>query len=363
MIKEKIVAQDMNAALREVKERYGSEAYILESRTIRERIPGTMNTRKQVELTVSLQPPLTLRTDAGAPLLPDYSGRGFGELPSVEAEIRRIERIVEEIEERELAAAGGKAGYPLLDLLREYGLFDETLDALIREFEDEVPQVEHGNEALAIERIQKRLRCVSKTRIRDLSGVHALLGPAGSGKSSLALKLAAHAASSGAKVVVLGYAPRHGGEVRRLEEASRYLGFEVALAEDANTLLGALRHLQSRDLMLLDMPPLEQGHWDVLTQVESGLRSEPIFRHMVLAADGGWRKMRDQVASADFLALTRADQDDALRPALDLLDHGSFNLGFISSGPDPDSPLDLANPVELMAPLMSRMTRHLAAGA
>ncbi len=361
MTREKILADDMNEALREVKERFGSEAYILETRTVRERIPGSMNSRKQVELTVSLAAPPQVEREELPPLQLGKDGRFVSEAPSLESELLRLDTLLTEIEEHEERLEKmDKQGYPLERELRAWGLFDGTIDRLARDFEQEVPEVDQSDPQVALDRLSGMLRCVGKMQVADLRGIHALTGPPGVGKTSLALKLADRVTGSGARVAFLAFGPRHAGEVARLEEASRRLGFEVALAEDENTLMGAVRHLMSRDLILLDMPPLEDTQWDLLEKVEEALHREPVFRHLVVAADGGWRDLEGAAGAADFLAMTRADRDAALRPALDLLPLGEFNLGFVSSGGDVDSPLEVASAENMTGPLEQRVLRRQA---
>jgi len=355
MTKELILAGDMNEALKKAKTLYGPEAYILDKRTIRERIPGTMRVRSRVELTVGMSAPgerpgSELRYGAS----PDLS---VSEGASLEIELKRLDSIVGEMEEQAARLESREeSAYPLESILRDWGLFESTIQRLRRDFEQEVPLVDRANSEAAVSRIRESLRLVGKMKLEELRGLHALTGPPGSGKTSLAIKLADRVASTGAGVVILCFDPRHCGEAARLEEAAGRYGFEVALAGDPVTMLGALRHLLDRDLVLLDMPPLEERHWDMLERVERSLHREPLFRHLVVAADGGWRGLEPAAGVSDFLAVTRADLDSAIRPALDLLVHGDFNLGFISAGREPGSPLTLAEEETLLEPLKRRIT-------
>jgi flagellar biosynthesis GTPase FlhF len=361
MTREKILADDMNEALREVKDRFGSDAYILETRTVRERIPGTMNSNKMVELTVSLAAPPKVDRKELPPLHLGKDGRFIDEAPSLESELERLDTLLGELEVHEERLEDlDQHAYPLAKELRDWGLFNSTVHRLTQDFEQEVPTVDQQNPQIALDRLSSTLRFVGKMKVNELRGIHALTGPAGSGKTSLALKLADRVSGSGARVALLAYGPRHAGEVARLEEASRRLGVEVALAEDENTLVGAIRHLLSRDLILLDMPPLEDAQWDLLEKVEDALHREPVFRHLVVAADAGWRDMEGAAGAADFLAITRADRDAALRPALDLLPLGEFNLGFVSSGAETESSLEMADAENMVRPLEQRVLRRQA---
>ncbi len=361
MTREKILANDMNEALREVKERFGSDAYILETRTIRERIPGTMNSDKKVELTVSLAAPSKVDRKELPPLHLGKDGRFIDEAPSLESELQRLDTLLAELEiQEERLENVDQHAYPLAEELRDWGLFNSTVTRLTQDFEQEIPTVDQQNPQVALDRLASTLRFAGKMKVKELRGIHALTGPPGSGKTSLALKLADRVAGTGARVALLAFGPRHAGEIARLEEASTSLGLEVAMAEDENTLVGAIRHLLSRDLILLDMPPLEDTQWDLLEKVEDALHREPVFRHLVVAADAGWRDMEGAAGAADFLAVTRTDRDAAIRPALDLLPLGEFNLGFISAGAETDSSLEMANAENMIRPLEQRVLRRQA---
>lgn len=362
MNSEKIVASDMSEALRVIKERYGPDAFILESKTLRGREPGSLIPRSQVELTVSMQaPPPSSRE---FPVMAGYDGTGgLAEgKSSVSEELTRLESMLAQLETLETHLAdSSREGYPLDGQLRDYGISQVRIRELARDFEEEVPLVDQKDPEVALHRLGACLPCAKKMKVDGIRGVHVLMGPPGVGKTSLALKIAGRVSEAGASVVILAYGPRNTGEVRRLEEAARSLNFEVALAQDPQTLLGALRHLSLRDLILVDMPPLAEEHWELLSNAERTLHGEPLIRHLVLPADGGWRRMAEIARRVDFLALTRTDLDDALRPALDLLGRGSTALAFLSAGAEPESPLELARASQLLSPLTEILERSRAA--
>jgi hypothetical protein len=179
------------------------------------------------------------------------------------------------------------------------------------------------------------------------------------GKTTLALKLAARAARSGCRTAVLAWAPRHPWLERRLEAAAEQCRIETALASDPDSLRSALHYLGNPDLFILDLPPMEDRHWELLESVEADRKDEPLLRHLVVAADGGWRGLGEAVRRCDYVAVARADLGEPILPCLDLAlaGPGEVNFSFVSGGEQAGGVLGVLRPKLLLEGLKRRFQR------
>ncbi len=360
MISETVVAPDMNTALRIIKRRYGEDALILGTRSRNRRKEGALALIEEVEVDVGLGSAVAgaQTRDMGG----GVGGREAGQPAprSLETELQRVEELLDQFEadlDGMRTSATGRDRYPLSAALERLGIGRPALEALIADHVEEVPPANQAEPHAAIDRLGQVLACVEPMSLSDLRGHHALLGAPGVGKTALAHKLAGRVAAGGARVVVLSYDSRHEGENLRLERAATELGFEAAVAPDRDAFLGALRYLKDRDLVIIDMPPLVDAHWALLSEGEAILKGDPLLRHLVLAADGGWRQTKLALQRCDFLALTRADLASPLLPGLELAGSAEFSLSFVAGGCALDEGLDLAAPDGLLAVLRREFSK------
>ncbi|MBN2169914.1 MAG: hypothetical protein JW819_01180 [Candidatus Krumholzibacteriota bacterium] len=344
MTKQIIVAPDVRTAMREVKERYGEDALILDTRTRRSRESGSLQGAREVEITVGL---------AG----PEAPARAR----SVADELDRLEALLAELEAREASlrareatlgdGAAPPAAYPLDEALEDCGVSAATRRRLAADHEMEVPPVDQADPGRARERLAAHIRCVEAMDLADLRGRHTLLGRPGAGRSTLALKLAARAARAGVDTLLIAHAPGHPGEAVRLERAAEAAGFAARLTADDEALLATLAGAGDRELVLVDLPPLAKDQWELLSRAEAVLAGEPLLRHLVVPADGGWRGLETAASRCDFLAISRADLGVPLAPCLDLAPAGDFTTTFVGSGPGMDGGLSLAQAPILLVDL------------
>ena len=89
MIEKKVVAPDVRSALRTVKELYGEDALIVDTRTRRSPREGSLQLEEEVEVRVMVADGLALPDPAASP-----SATGA----SLESEVTRLETLVLEIE-------------------------------------------------------------------------------------------------------------------------------------------------------------------------------------------------------------------------------------------------------------------------
>jgi flagellar biosynthesis GTPase FlhF len=346
MIKETVVARDMNIGMKMIKETYGEDALILDSRVRRSRRPGSLELIEEVEIDIAMgvTPEKLVQGD-------QVEAGGRQTLPT---EIKRLEEIVVEMElqlEQEQEVGESEViPYPPAERLLDLGVDEGTVRQLARDHEEEVPRVDLESFELAVKRLGDGISCVEDMKLRDLRGFHALMGGPGAGKTALALRLAELVASGGnCQVVVLSYDPAHPGEAVRLEQRAEQGGFEAALAPDREALLGAMRYLADRDLVILDMSPHQESDWSLLTDLEQVLDGEPILKHLVVPADGAWRGLDEKMGNCDFLALTRTDLGEPLIPALDLArGENALSVTFMLAGACSDAGIALASSARLV---------------
>lgn len=329
-----VVARDLRSALRQVRERFGPDALILETRTRQRPVAGALRMAEEIEVRVALPGSLERASEPTAPLA---------------AELARLESLLSvveaELDDRE------NSRYPLAAPLATLGLLPETLARLAADHAEEVPPVEQAKLGPALDRLAFALPCLEAMAVADLRGYHALLGAPGAGRSALAAKLCARAAAAGASAVHIALAPMHAGERHRLEALAIAGGHEAVLAPDAGALVEALRYLERRDLVIVDMPGFSLDQRALLERAAAQAGVPMLLRHAVLPADGWARFAPGLQEAAHYLAITRTDLADPLRIALDLTQAGAPLLSFVAGGTALGSSLELAQPAGLLAGL------------
>lgn len=322
MNNQRVVAADMNEAMRRIKDKWGENAYILETRTRSRKMAGSLVPETYVEVSVGLT-------------YADAVAEGRTREPSsrtLEGELARLEKLVEVVEQRLEAGEVAKASvYPLSRELAELGCQPRTIERLAEEHDVSVPAVDRDDKQVALKHLTGGLSTVRAMRARDLRGKHVLLGSPGCGKTGLAEKLARAVGAAGGTAALISFS-EDPLATKSAEERASALGLELACVSDRESLLGAVRYLQDRDLLLIDLPAPADAHWSLLEDVEAALEGEALLRHMIVAADGGWRGHEKAMGKVDFLAVTRADLAPALPPCLDLAGNGQVPVSFLSHG-------------------------------
>lgn len=337
----RVTGATLAEALRNVRRLHGPEARIIDSRHVYRRDETGLGRTRVVEV----------RIDSGSgSAAPAHAVVGAGNssaarlTAAIAEEVERIEEMVGRLEGERAAAGEGRdvlvSDYPLADALAGAGAGADTIEKLAGLY------AAAGEATGAAEHLKAQLRG-SAGDWSDYAGCHLVLGEAGCGKTDLVMALAARLRGVGRKVLVLSMAPRHEGEVRRLQhEASRH-GYDAAVMKEASQLERSLEYFDNYDAVLVDTPALGSE-----TMADPRLRgfvagNELIHRHLALPLD---RDPADMGASlealrdwnCDWAAVTRLDMTARPGKLADLACGLPTPLSLLLSGGWPDGELKIA---------------------
>ena len=305
---ERVEGRTLNEALRNVRRLHGENARIVESRHVYRRGASGLGRDRMVEVLVAVDGAETSDTPSTASVAGPRTAAGL--TAAIGEEVARIEAMVQSVARRELQEGPGEAAvirYPLGEALLKAGASYETVAALARRHEAE--SVEGGPGA--VEHLKSHLNC-SDGKWEDFAGCHLMLGAPGAGKTELVLGIAARLVAEGKRTLVLSVAPRHEGEVRRLQQEASTHGYDAAVLREAAQLERSLPYFEKYDVVLIDTPALGSRQMD-----QAGLREfiglqQSIHRHLVVPVDGDPAEL-DALLDAsrdwncDWAALSRLD--------------------------------------------------------
>jgi hypothetical protein len=261
------------------------------------------------------------------------------------------------------------AAYPLADALIAAGASRPAVLRLAGLYRDHPARGGGGREA-AVAHLRAQLR-TSGSDWAACGGCHVLLGGVASGKSSLALGMAARLRAEGKRVLLLGLLPRHGGEIRRLQlDAARH-GYDAAVMHRAEQLARNAGRLAGYDAVVVDTPDLATPAMAPAGELHALIsQNDGYHRHLVVPLDADLRELgglweAGRLWNCDWTALTRLDRTRWRGKLLDLLGRLACPLSLFARGPWPDSEPVIASSRELAAWLLedSATARAAAAGA
>jgi len=227
-----VQAPDLARAFELIRERFGHEALIAETRRIEG--PDGDAWVEVVLATGEPNPSDSLRVDDG-----DRLARVMARLDALAADVEALE--------------GPPDPYPLADDLRDAGCSDAALARLARDF-DRVSRRGSRSRTAAQRHLAGWVQAVGPKPMATLSGEHWIVGRAGAGKTTAVLLLAQHLKQAGARPVVITLCPAHPGEVQRFSAAARAIDVAAASAYDEAELEHLRAHFADRDLLLIDTP-------------------------------------------------------------------------------------------------------------
>jgi flagellar biosynthesis GTPase FlhF len=317
---QRLRADDLPAALRQVRGIFGDDALIVATREVMVRGDDGLAPRKQVEVEVADPADTPAPSDPFTQSYRDTSSQSSGALPeststdsartepeALHSRLRRMEELSARVEgwTHDLDRGPDSADpYPLSMQLRASGCTALTIDQLSESF----AIANRGGEATpsaARRHLSKYLRATSALRFEQAEGEHWFLGRAGVGKTSLVLQLAGELRRAAKEVAIVSFAPQHDGDLRRLEMASQALGVPSMVVFDAEEMRQARSELGSIDVLLVDTP-CYLSHELTLDIPEVAQR------HFVVPLSEDRAVLRDQLRGArgfepDTIAVTQMD--------------------------------------------------------
>lgn len=187
--------------------------------------------------------------------------------------------------------------------------------------------------------LQQQLLCNLKSKSQQLilSGVHALAGSSGSGKTMMTVRWALHAARlmGSHKVAVVSYQDERAGAWSQIQQLSAQAEVDCYRAANAEGLGQLLKELSSKQLVLIDTSGVQMT--DRLTEV---LAVDPDCQlHAVLPVDASSvtlkRVLTDSSLAWNSLMLTKFDESSAPWPLIQFLSNDPTNLT-LSMGSESD---------------------------
>jgi flagellar biosynthesis protein FlhF len=356
-------AKTMTAALKMVKDEFGPDAVILSARTLRR--SGFFGAARPTGVEV------TAARDYAWPIAPDPV-----RLPAVETAARpdAAERrgILKSLNEglRSLGRrrAGAEAAEdpgtsPELADLHQHLLGQEVAREVAADLVEQIRRMPGYDPRLKLNQLRPHaaaalqdagVRHAVGTPDQGTARMVALVGPAGAGKTTLAIKLAVvEALGKGRRVALMTLDDQRIGAVEQLKIYAGILGLPMQVAPTAEDAVNRIKALGPADVVIIDTPgvgPAEPDRREGVRRALAALGCREI--HLVLnacireqdalAAIDGWKSLPVQ-----HLAFTRLDETGTCGGLLNLLVRTRLPLSYLGTGPR--IPEDLADrPAELL---------------
>lgn len=363
----RVLAATLKEAFREARGLYGDDVRVLDSRTVVRRQERGLGEQRLVEVTVAAAGAAAAGDRAGRSAAPRGPAGGPAAAPGADparlaeriaAEVERIEGLVADLEAREVTALGaGAGGHPLAAELLAGGAAPATVRRLAERHAAEVGAGGAGADpAAARRRALDHLAGQIATAGGDwgtMGGCHVVLGGPGAGKTDLVLSAAARLRRLGRRVLVLSLLPRHGGELRRLQEEAATHGYDAAVIQKGAQLSRLAEHIRRYEVVLVDTPALGGPLPAAFAELRAHLAAdETCHRHLVVPLDADPAELERLRAAArdwscDWLALSRLDRSERPAKLLDLLERLRLPVSLCRSGPWPGTEPELAAPARL----------------
>lgn len=353
-------AGSLEAAMREAKVKFGPGVKVVGSKTVKVKDPDGMGVRSCIELELEAVPmPEGKEKPWEGVTVEKIGARAGGRIRRLREQVDRIEKLIASVAEAEEKLRTLEPHNPLARELAAAGVTPASIRQLESSFEDNVPPSRWQDRALAREFIGSYLRCTKAARVGEISGLHAFLGGAGAGKTTMVIKLARALVQEGAEVALVTLAPFHSGEIKRIEQAAQALMMDAMAASNYRELARALHLYADKEIVLVDTPcPFSRREGEAGEVFARLGEAEHVYKHFVFPLTEDPAFLRDQVDLArdlrcDFAALSKVDLSRSTGRVLDLALHGAPTFSLVSLDGSPDGGLALAKPamlIDLIAP-------------
>ena len=361
---EVVCAATLKDAYRQVQARFGQDAVIIGSRSVKRRQALGLGLEKMVEVSVHTGPlpisqprrafsPSAARNHYQMKASPDSAEDN--QLAAVERQVANLEKIVTTLTEQQQRRRQGHTAFqnsPLARTLLQSGCSAETTLRLLTRFSGETGQ-DAGNLGVVLPWLSDQLRA-SNSGWDGFFGCHAFLGPAGSGRTNLVLDAAARLQKMGRRTLVLATMPRHGGEIRRLQiEASEH-GYDAAIIQKEEQLPRSESHFSQYEVVLVDLPALDHSSLQQGAPLHSWLANNAGFhRHLVIPLDMDRSEMAELAIvgrswNVDWSAITRLDRVSKPGRLLDLTELIPLPLSLVEEGKGDSARVEIANSSALL---------------
>ena len=339
-------AKSMTLALRQIKEEFGPDAVILSARSVRSG-RGIFGAKREtvVEVTAALDTvepgAFAAASRSAPPSLPAPAEHRHGLFGALNQSLRQLafRRRTTEAPNTDLVEATELAAWRrrLADQEVDPELAAEILGHLQRS----------GGSDLRVEFKRRMERMGLRAAApADAPAILALVGPAGVGKTSTAIKIAASRRFRGEPTALLTLDDRRIGALAQLRIYADLLGIPLASASSVAEVGRALAQLDAGGTVIVDTPGISPGEGALRAELNELLSALPAAQvYLTLAVSTRARELQRSLqawrgTALSGLIFTRLDEADAWGPALNVAWQARLPVAYAACGPG--IPEDLA---------------------
>lgn len=336
-------AKSMTLALRQIKEEFGPDAVILSARSVRSG-RGIFGAKREtaVEVTAAqdlaapgaFAPVRATASLSAPPSPPAPAENGHGLFRALNQSLRQLafRRRTAEIPQSDLPEATELSGW------RERLSAQDVDEELAAEIFGHLQRC--SGRDLRVE-FKRRLEALGlrSTAHTDAPRILALVGPAGVGKTTTAIKIAAARLSRGEPTALLTLDDRRIGALAQLRIYADILGIPLASASSVAEVGRSLAQFGADGTVIVDTPGISPGEGALRAELKELLDTLPAAEvHLTLAVSTRARELQRTVqtwtdTTLSGLIFTRLDESDVWGPALNVALQARLPVTYAACGP------------------------------